>query len=72
VARGIEPFLIQRDEGLAVPGTELLRISCDLATGGVGVASFFDRLQRGAPAAFMLDEHLPAPVRQRRNFASTR
>jgi predicted Ser/Thr protein kinase len=72
VAHGIEPFLIQRDEGLAVPGTELLRISCDLATGGVGVASFFDRLQRGGPAAFMLDEHLPAPVRQRRNFASTR
>jgi hypothetical protein len=72
VAHGIEPFLIKRDEGLAVPGTELLRISCDLATGGVGVASFFDRLQRGAPAVFMLDEHLPGPVRQRRNFASTR
>jgi len=72
VAQGIEPFLIQRDEGLAVPGTELLRISCDLATGGVGVASFFDRLQHGEPAAFMLDEHLPAPVRQRRNLASTR
>jgi len=71
-AGGIEPFLIHRDEGLAVPGTELLRISCDLATGGVGVASFFDRLRRGAPAAFMLDEHLPTPIRQRRNFASTR
>jgi predicted Ser/Thr protein kinase len=72
VAHGIEPFLIQRKEGLAVPGTELLRISCDLATGGVGVASFFDRLERGAPAAFMLDENLPAPARQRRNLASTR
>jgi tRNA A-37 threonylcarbamoyl transferase component Bud32 len=71
-AHGIEPFLIRRDGGLAVPGTELLRISCDLATGGAGVASFFDRLQHGAPAAFMLDEHLPAPVRQSRNFASTR
>lgn len=71
-ARGIEPFLIERDGGLAVPGTELLRISCDLATGGVGVASFFDRLHGDAPAAFMLDEHLPTPIRQRRNFASTR
>ncbi|APG03593.1 hypothetical protein BJI69_06510 [Luteibacter rhizovicinus DSM 16549] len=72
VARGIEPFLIPRKEGLAVPGTELLRISCDLATGGVGVGSFFDRLGRAAPAAFMLDEHLPTPIRQSRNFASTR
>jgi predicted Ser/Thr protein kinase len=72
VAHGIEPFLIRREEGLAVPGTELLRISCDLATGGVGVASFFDRLRRDAPAAFMLDEHLPTPIRQSRNLASTR
>jgi hypothetical protein len=71
-AHGIEPFLIHRKDGLAVPGTELLRISCDLATGGVGVASFFDRLRRDAAAAFMLDEHLPTPIRQRRNFASTR
>lgn len=72
VAHGIEPFLIQREDGLAVPGTELLRISCDLATGGVGVASFFDRLHRDAPAAFMLDDHLPTPIRQSRNFASMR
>ncbi|HVI56714.1 MAG TPA: class III lanthionine synthetase LanKC [Luteibacter sp.] len=72
VAHGIRPFLIRRDEGLAVPGTELLRISCDLATGGLGVASFFDRLRHGAPAAFMLDELLPSNVRQSRNLASTR
>jgi predicted Ser/Thr protein kinase len=72
VARGIEPFLIPREEGLAVPGTELLRISCDLATGGVGIGGFFDRLERDAPAAFMLDEHLPTPIRQSRNLASTR
>lgn len=72
VGHGIEPFLMQREEGLAVPGTELLRISCDLATGGLGVASFFDRLRRAAPAAFMLDEHLPTPIRQSRNFASIR
>jgi len=72
VARGIEPFLIPRKEGLAVPGTELLRISCDLATGGAGVGSFFDRLRSGASAAFMLDEHLPTSIRQSRNFASTR
>jgi tRNA A-37 threonylcarbamoyl transferase component Bud32 len=72
VAHGIEPFLIHRAEGLAVPGTELLRISCDLATGGVGVASFFDRWQHDTSASFMLDEHLPTAVRQSRNLASTR
>jgi hypothetical protein len=72
IAHGIEPFLIQRNDGLAVPGTELLRISCDLATGGVGVACFFDRWQRDSPVPFMLDEHLPTSIRQSRNFASIR
>ena len=75
VACGIVPFLVQRDEGLAVPGAELVRISCDFATGNAGVAAFFDRLRQGASASFMLDEHLPATARlhvQSRNVASTR
>lgn len=59
LAGGIEPFLVRRAEGLAVPGEELLRLSCDFATGNAGVATFFDRLRRGAAACFMLDEHLP-------------
>ncbi|MDR6642330.1 aminoglycoside phosphotransferase (APT) family kinase protein [Luteibacter sp. 1214] len=58
VAGGIELFLVRRPEGLAVPGTELLRFTCDLATGNAGVAAFFDRLWNGGPASFMLDEHL--------------
>lgn len=58
IARGIEPFLVPRHEGLAVPGVELLRLSCDFATGNAGVGAFFDRLHRGGPASFMLDEHL--------------
>lgn len=58
IARGIEPFLVQRDEGLAVPGVELLRLSCDFATGNAGVGAFYDRLHRGGAASFMLDEHL--------------
>jgi len=73
VARGIEPFVIRRDEGLAVPGAELVRLSCDFATGNAGVGAFFDRLWRGGRASFMLDEHLPAAARvQSRNVASTR
>ncbi|SEM51319.1 Serine/threonine protein kinase [Luteibacter sp. UNCMF331Sha3.1] len=59
VAGGIEPFFVRRAGGLAIPGTELLRLSCDLATGNAGVGAFFDRLRRGATASFMLDEHLP-------------
>ncbi|MET0255246.1 MAG: class III lanthionine synthetase LanKC [Luteibacter sp.] len=62
LAGGIEPFLVRRPGGLAVPGTELLRLSCDLATGNAGVAAFFDRLWRGGPASFMLDEALPAAM----------
>jgi hypothetical protein len=58
IARGIEPFLVPRHEALAVPGVELLRLSCDFATGNAGVGAFFDRLRRGGSASFMLDEHL--------------
>jgi hypothetical protein len=65
IARGIEPFLVRRPGGLAVPGAELLRLSCDLATGNAGVGAFFDRLWRGGPASFMLDEHMPAAARER-------
>ncbi|MEX1828254.1 class III lanthionine synthetase LanKC [Luteibacter sp. CQ10] len=60
VASGIEPFLVRRQGGLAVPGRELVRLSCDFATGSAGVAAFFDRLWRGGAASFMLDEHMPS------------
>ncbi|MDF4004369.1 class III lanthionine synthetase LanKC [Luteibacter sp. PPL552] len=60
VASGIEPFLVRRPGGLAVPGAELVRLSCDFATGSAGVAAFFDRLWRGGAASFMLDEHMPS------------
>jgi hypothetical protein len=64
IAGGIEPFLVPRKEGLAVPGAELLRLSCDFATGNAGVGAFFDRLHGGAPASFMLDEHLSSGWRK--------
>jgi hypothetical protein len=65
IAAGIEPFLVRRPGGLVVPGTELLRFSCDLATGNAGVAAFFDRLWHGGPASFMLDDHLPVRTARR-------
>lgn len=60
VAAGITPFLLPRGDALAVPGAELVRISCDLATGNAGVGAFLDRLAHGGAASFMLDEALPA------------
>lgn len=63
---GIEPFLVRRPEGLAVPGAESLRLSCDFATGNAGVAAFFDRVWSGGPASFMLDEQLPAAKARQR------
>lgn len=65
VACGIEPFLIPRGEGYAVPGAELARISCDLATGNAGVGSFLVRLTHGGMASFMLDEAMPAAMQPR-------
>lgn len=58
IACGIEPFLLVRGDALAVPGAELVRVSCDLATGSAGVGAFLDRLARGGSASFMLDEAL--------------
>ena len=60
VASGIEPFLVRRSDGLVTPGTRLLRLSCDLATGSAGVAMYFHRLRQGGFASFMFDEHLPS------------
>ncbi|MGF6492642.1 hypothetical protein ABIE56_000797 [Luteibacter sp. 621] len=65
VACGIEPFLIPQGEGYAVPGAELARISCDLATGNAGVGSFLVRLSHGGTASFMLDEAMPAATQPR-------
>lgn len=62
VAHGITPFLLPRGDALAVPGSELARISCDLATGNAGVGAFLDRLAHGGSASFMLDEALPASL----------
>lgn len=63
-ACGIEPFLLLRGDTLAVPGAELVRISCDFSTGNAGVAAFLSRLEQGGSASFMLDEDLPAATQR--------
>ena len=56
VISGIRPFCIDRNGLIAFPGETRTRITCDLATGGVGIALFINRFVTGGEAAFMLDE----------------
>jgi hypothetical protein len=46
VAEGVRLFQIQRPEGIAFPGEELLRICTDFGTGSAGVGMFLLRLLR--------------------------
>lgn len=59
VADGIRLFGIRTPQGVAFPGHDLMRISCDLATGGAGIALFLHRLRCGGEAPLMLDALLP-------------
>jgi len=55
---GMLHFKIPRPAGMAFPGDDRQRISCDFANGSIGVAYVIDRFLRGGPPAFMLDELL--------------
>ncbi len=44
IAEAILPYAIPKPEGVAFPGTELLRISCDFALGSAGIGWFLHRL----------------------------
>ncbi|GAA1664175.1 class III lanthionine synthetase LanKC [Fodinicola feengrottensis] len=53
----------ERPEGIVFPGEQVMRESCDLASGSAGVALFLDRLRRARPGArtnpnFVLDDLL--------------
>jgi hypothetical protein len=58
VAAGVLLFKLQRKEGIAFPGEQLMRISCDYGTGSSGIILFLNRLLRGGRSVFMLDELL--------------
>jgi hypothetical protein len=52
---------VKRPEGIVFPGEQLVRESCDLATGSAGVILFLDRLRKARPggrtnANFVLDD----------------
>ncbi len=68
-AAGILLFQVQRPTGIAFPGEELMRLSCDYGTGSAGILLFLHRLIHGGPSPFMLDALLncrasPAPAIQ--------
>ncbi len=54
---GILTYRVERKAGLALPGDYSGRIACDYATGSAGVLRVVDRLVRGGPADFFLDEY---------------
>ncbi|MFB7665888.1 class III lanthionine synthetase LanKC [Kitasatospora sp. NPDC056138] len=64
VAEGVLLSRIEHPDGVAFPGEQALRESCDLATGSIGVALFLDRLRRARPGGrsnfnFTVDGLLP-------------
>ncbi len=53
-ARGIMLFRVERN-GVAFPGNQLVRLSCDYGTGSAGIALFLNRFLGRQNSNFMLD-----------------
>jgi class III lanthionine synthetase len=59
VAAGVLLFQLDRGaDGIAFPGADLWKISCDYITGSAGIALFLHRLRTRRPPDFMLDQLL--------------
>ena len=58
LAEGILPYRILKPEGIAFPGGELLRISCDYGLGSAGIGMFFHRLLNPTTPRFLLLDEL--------------
>jgi serine/threonine protein kinase len=56
VATGLLLFKIDEGNGVAFPGDNLFRISCDYGTGSAGIGLFFHRLVTKSEGDFLLDE----------------
>ena len=70
VAEGIMKFRVERN-GIAFPGDDLSRLSCDYGTGSAGIALFLHRLSAGGYADFMLDRFIEPRRRTRPEQACT-
>jgi class III lanthionine synthetase len=60
---GLLLFQVETEQGLAFPGYELYRLSCDLGTGSAGIALFLRRYLDGGPHDFLVDELSSSAVR---------
>ncbi len=71
VASGVNLFAIDKGAaGIAYPGAELWKISCDYLSGSAGIMLFLHRLKHGGKAHFMCDELLPGlPQQESEHFA---
>ena len=64
VAAGILLFRLDKGSaGVAFPGADLWKISCDYATGSAGIALFLDRLSSRRATDFLVDELFRGPAR---------
>jgi tRNA A-37 threonylcarbamoyl transferase component Bud32 len=63
---GILMYAVERPDGLAFPGTEQNKISCDYAVGSAGIMMFLHRLATGAPPELMLDRYFTGAARTER------
>ena len=68
-ARGIMLFRVERN-GIAFPGDQLARLSCDYGTGSAGVALFLSRLMGRRDCNFMLDSLFNTGCAHRKHPAS--
>lgn len=58
VISGIMLFKMEGEDGVAFPGYELYRVSCDFGTGSAGIGALLHRYVSGQRSAFFLDELL--------------
>jgi hypothetical protein len=58
LAEGILPYRIFTQGGIAFPGADLLKISCDFASGSAGIGLFFHRLLNPRTPRLMFPDSL--------------
>lgn len=56
VISGMMLFQVETEKGVAFPGYELYRLSCDYGTGNAGIALFLHRYLTGCHSDLLLDE----------------
>ncbi len=58
IAEGLLPYRMFREDGVAFPGSELMKISCDFGLGSAGIGMFLHRLLHPELHRFLLLDEL--------------